>query len=106
MSERMKKLEVLLVDDPDNSFLLFAIAKEYEGLGEMEKALAQYLLLKGKDANYVGLYYHLGKLQEKMDDFAGALDSYTAGMAVAKAQGDMHAHGELSTAHWEISDED
>jgi len=106
MSERMKKLEALLKEDPESPFLLFAIAKEFEGMGNNDKALSQYLHLKSQSADYVGLYYHLGKLQEKMDDYPGATATYNAGMIVAKEQGDIHAHGELSTALWEISDDD
>lgn len=105
MTERMKKLEALLADDGESPFLLFAIAKEYEGIPDLKAALAQYQSLEAKSPDYVGLYYHLGKLQEKMEDLASAQATYERGMAVAKSQGDKHAHGELSTAHWEITDD-
>ncbi len=105
MTERMSKLQALLADDPENPFLHFAMAKEHEGVDDRKQALATYLHLKSMAPDYVGLYYHLGKLQERMEDFDDAIATYTKGMEVAKAQGDMHAHGELSTAHWEVSED-
>ena len=65
MSQRLQILQEMLAKSPNDSFTLFAIAKEYEGLGKADQALDFYLTLREKDPDYVGLYYHLGKLYEK-----------------------------------------
>ncbi len=40
---------------PSDSFVLFAIAKEYESAGDNVKALEYYQKLKSADPEYVGL---------------------------------------------------
>ncbi|MFK7771344.1 MAG: tetratricopeptide repeat protein [Saprospiraceae bacterium] len=98
-SDRLKQLYQFLKDRPDDEFLLFAVAKEYEKLGNEEKAKEYYLKLTTDHANYVGTYYHLGKLYERDEDFDLATETYEKGMEVAKAVGDKHAFGELRGAH-------
>lgn len=97
-SNRLNQLLEFLAASPDDSFILFAIAKEYEKYDERDKAFEYYLKLKQADPNYVGLYYHLGKLYEKSAQYQSALEAYDAGLNVAKAAGDRHAQGELAEA--------
>ena len=97
-STRLDRLKELLKEDPDNSFILFAIAKEYEGLGQNTTAINQFLALIEKDAQYVGTYYHLAQLYEETDDHEAALVIYQKGMAVAQAVKDQHAYSELQNA--------
>ena len=104
-STRLEQLQAFLAESPKDAFLQFAIAKEYESLGDQEKALQSYLTLREQQADYVGTYYHLGKLYEALEDFDKAEEVYQAGMEVAKGQGDKHALGELRGA-WEQIAED
>lgn len=97
-SDRLQQLFQFLEGSPDDAFILFAIAKEYENLAAEDQALDYYLQLKEKSPDYVGLYYHLGKLYERKEDFEKAIASYDEGMEVAKAQGDRHARSELMGA--------
>lgn len=106
MSQRLQILQEMHAKSPDDSFTLFAIAKEYEGLGQADQALAFYLMLRDKDPDYVGLYYHLGKLYEKTVQPELALQAYRSGMEVAKKQGDNHAWSELNAAKMELTDDD
>jgi tetratricopeptide (TPR) repeat protein len=76
MSDRLELLKSMLEKSPKDSFLLFAIAKEYEGLGENKAALDFFLNLKESQPDYVGLYYHLGKLYEKNDEIETAFFTY------------------------------
>ncbi len=99
---RMQQLLELLQSSPDDSFLLFAIAKEHEGAGELDEALAQYRILEEKDPGYVGLYYHLGKLLEHLEQPEAAKAAYEKGMETAKQAGDRHAWNELSAAHMDM----
>jgi tetratricopeptide (TPR) repeat protein len=98
MSERLVQILELLDSSPRDSFLLFAAAKEYEKMEDLEEALDYYALLEQSDPAYVGLYYHLGKLLEKLGREQEALQAYERGIHVAQAQGDRHSHSELSGA--------
>lgn len=104
MSDRLKQLQSFLEASPEDSFILFAIAKEYEKLKDQEAALQQYLKLRELDPEYVGLYYHLGKLYEQQAAEAQAVEAYEAGMVVAKKQGDQHALSELAGAKLNLVD--
>jgi len=95
---RLVLLEKMLEEDPNNSFLLFALAKEYEKLGHFPLSIDTFLLLKEKDENYVGLYYHLAKLYEQIEEEVKALSIYTEGMVIAKKVKDQHALAELQNA--------
>ncbi len=96
--ERLTKLLSFLIDSPEDAFLLFAIAKEYEKLEQYDKALNYFSSLRKKSPEYIGLYYHLGKLYELIQQERLALSIYAEGIELAKKQGDFHALSELNTA--------
>jgi len=96
--DRLEQLKNLLAGAPDDSFITFAIAKEYEKTGNADEALNHYLMIAEHDPNYVGLYYHLGKLYEERGDMATAISTYENGMKIAKTAGDDHAFSELAGA--------
>ena len=103
-SDRLNQLFSFYEENPKDSFICFAIAKEYENLGAEDKALEFYLQLVKNDVDYVGTYYHLGKLYERKQDFETAIQTYQSGMAVAKKMGDRHALSELAGAKMEIEE--
>ena len=71
---------------------------------DSDNALVYYEKVRTHDPDYVGTYYHLGKLLESRQAFDTALEAYTAGMEVAKKIGDRHALGELSEAKMILED--
>ena len=103
-SDRLQQLLAFLEENPNDSFITFAIAKEYEGLENLDKALSFYQRLRDQDPAYIGTYYHLGKLFEQLGHLEKALDTYTSGMQVAQNQGDQHAYSELAGAKLNIED--
>jgi tetratricopeptide (TPR) repeat protein len=105
-SPRLEQLLQFQTERPNDAFLLFALAKEYEKLGEKDAALAHYQKIVTTTPDYVGVYYHLGKLQEALDQPSEAVATYKAGIAVAQRIGDRHAHSELAAAKMELTDED
>ena len=98
-SGRLEQLQELLKSEPGDSFLRYAIATEYVKLGEYNKALAFYELLLKEDENYVGTYYHLGKLLELMEKKEQAVDVYKKGMDIARKLGKTHAFAELQSVY-------
>ena len=106
MTQRLPYLLQLLETSPNDTFVLFAMAKEYEKLGDLTQALAYYEQLRRTDARYVGLYYHLGKLHEQAGRLESAVATYQDGMAVARQADDAHALGELAAAKLNLTDDD
>ncbi len=106
MINRFQYLQQLLEASPTDSFLLFAMAKECEGQGEASNALDYYLRLQEADPNYVGLYYHLGKLYENLGNDQKAILTYKKGIDISRNAGDQHAASELSGALLNLADPD
>jgi tetratricopeptide (TPR) repeat protein len=97
-STRLTKLMEFLESDPNDPFILYAIATEYNSSDDVEKAFEYYLKLVAEHPEYVGTYYHLGKLYEKNSNSAAAIDIYQKGMTAARSKRDMHALSELQGA--------
>ena len=95
---RLELLLDMLSNDPEDSFVRYAIAKEYESLSDYQASLNHFLILKTKNPNYVGMYYHLAKLYEKQENLPLAMQIYDEGIAVAKKIPDFHALSELNSA--------
>lgn len=105
-SPRLEQLLQFLEGNPTDSFILFAIAKEYEGLNDLELALSYYLKIKTNDPDYVGTYYHLGKLYEMKEAYPMAFQTYKDGIEIARKVGDQHALSELAGAKLSLGDDD
>lgn len=95
---RLDQLLKFLEESPDDSFLKFAIAKEHEKVSAHDKALKYYLDIHENDSNYIGLYYHLGKLYEVINRRQLALNIYKQGIELGKKNGDFHSVSELNNA--------
>jgi tetratricopeptide (TPR) repeat protein len=93
-----------LEENPEDAFLLFALAQEYARLGSAEEAIVSYQRLLTLHPDYVASYYHLAKLQVILGKTEDAVHTYTKGMEVALGQGDHHAHGELQMAYQALLD--
>lgn len=85
--KRIRHIEEMLAEQPMDSFLLFALAKEYDALGKIKSALETYDQLLENDAEYLGTYYHLAELLYRMDLSDRAHSIATQGIKVAKKQG-------------------
>ena len=103
---RINQLKTFLKDNPKDSFLLYALAKEYQGSGQFDEALHQFQVLLEEDPNYVGAYYHLGKLYESMEQPSKAFFTYKKGMEVADLVNDQHAKSELAGAKLNLGDDE
>ncbi len=96
--QRVEQLKSFLEDDPEDAFTRFALAQEYQAMGQIETALEMYEALVDEQPDYVGTYYHLGKLYETLDRTDDALETYEAGIDIADEQNDHHARSELQDA--------
>lgn len=107
-SSRLEKLLEFLQNEPDDEFLQYALATEYLRLNDTEKALQYYENLVKNHPDYVGTYYHLGKLYEALNRKDDAISTYEKGMETAKRKRDNHAFSELQAVYREATgwDED
>lgn len=98
MIDRLKLLLEYLREDPADPFTRFALAQEHWKRGETDEATAYFQELVEESPEYVGTYYHLGKLYEQLGRSEDAAATYERGISVARAQRDVHALSELQSA--------
>ncbi|MEM9664207.1 MAG: tetratricopeptide repeat protein [Bacteroidota bacterium] len=97
----MDRLQALLefhAEDPTDAFTCFALAQEYVKRGDLAAARAFYEGLVRDQPDYVGTYYHLGKLLEDLAEPGTAIDVYRQGIQVAQRQRDLKNLSELQDA--------
>lgn len=96
--DRIASLKEFLKQTPNDSFLKHALALEYIKLGNDTDARQQFEELLANDPGYVGSWYHLGKLLERVGEEKQAIAVYEKGMEMAKAASNRHAYNELQMA--------
>ena len=95
---RLDHLLSLQEKDPNDEFILFALAQEYAKIEDFSTAISYYEKLKQINRSYVGLYYHLAKCHIALENYDLALNIYDEGIEVAKNISDHHALSELMNA--------
>ena len=100
MMERnnLKTLALNLKKNPADSFSKFALALELLKRNEVSKARILFESVLKQDPQYLGVYYHLGKLYESMGLLQEAFEIYNKGMVVAKMQENLRTLSELNDA--------
>ena len=98
MSDKLPKLQAMLEKQPNDPFLLYAIAMEFKNANEPAKAIALLEKCLAADPNYCYAYFQRGQIYEITGDLESAKRSYTDGIAAAKRAGDAHAESELQGA--------
>jgi len=97
-TDRLEQLKQFYEEDPEDPFTRYALAQEHLKHGHAEQALALFEELVETDPDYVGTYYHLGKLYERLDRTDDAVETYAQGIDVAREQGEAKALSELQDA--------
>lgn len=99
---RIEKIQEFLQTAPGDNFLQHALALEYLKLERYAEARDLFLAILTESPDYVGSYYHLAKLLEKMDETTAAIAWYEKGMAAARQAGDTHSYNELQAAYEDL----
>jgi predicted Zn-dependent protease len=87
MSSRIEVFEQMLESDPDNTMVLFGLAKEYEKAGrhaDVIASLTKYLQLFNDEGNAYGM---LAQAHERLGNRDAARTAYRRGIEVATAHG-------------------
>ena len=102
--DRIARLQEFLKANPNDNFLQHALALEYIKMGNEQEARILFQQILERDPAYVGSYYHLAKLLERVGENEDAIKWYDKGMTAAKAAGDNHAYNELQAAYEDLVD--
>lgn len=86
----------------EDSFLQHALALEYVKIGKEEAAKELFTAIITREPTYIGSYYHLGKLYERLGENGQAIRIYQKGMEMARLAGDKHSFNELQMALEEL----
>ncbi len=100
--DRIKKIKEFLAANPTDNFLRHALALEYIKTGEELDARKLFEAILMESPDYIGSYYHLAKLLEKMEETMLAISWYEKGMTAAKTAKDQHAFNELQAAYEDL----
>ncbi len=103
--DRIAKLKEYMKTAQKDSFLQHALALEYIKVGNDIEARVLFNDILKREPTYVGSYYHLGKLYERLGDIPKALRVYERGMEEARKAGDQHSYNELQGAFEDIEPE-
>ena len=101
--DRIEKIKVMLAENPGDSFLCHALALENIKLGNDDDARKLFESILEKEPSYIGSYYHLAKLLERVGETTEAVRVYQKGMEEAKKAGDDHSLSELRSAFEELT---
>ena len=94
---RLAQLLAFYEADATDPFIIYALATEYRA-DAPETAWPYYQKLLAEHPDYVGTYYHAGKLLEAFGRKAEAESVYRQGLVVSRKAGQLHAASELQGA--------
>ena len=101
--DRVEKIREMLAENPKDSFLCHALALEYIKQGNDDEAKKLFESIVENEPGYIGTYYHLAKLLERVGKTDEAIRVYERGMEEAKKAGDDHSLSELKSAFEELT---
>jgi thioredoxin-like negative regulator of GroEL len=93
---RREKIEAMLVDDPQDTFLRYSLALELEKEGRHDESLARLAELSADDPPYVPAFFMAGQQLVKLGRIEEARSILRAGIESARQQNNTHAAGEMS----------
>ena len=97
-SQRIEQLLEFLQEDGHDSFVLFALAMEYDKAGDHQTALQYFDRLVQQDPDYAWAYYHKGQVLQRLERVDQARASFEAGIPMAEKTGEFHTRDKLREA--------
>jgi len=103
--DRIVFLNQFIGQHPSDMFALHALALEWIKKGNDLEAENLFKEILQRQPDYIGTYYHLGKLLERAEKKEEAIDVYEVGIKESERQKDQHALRELRAAYNQLKDE-
>lgn len=95
---KIDRLARILKKNPEDLFSRFALALELLKENNVQKARVLFESILQSDPDYLGVYYHLGKLYEQTGRQNDAEKLYRSGIVVAGKQNNERTKSELQDA--------
>ena len=93
---RLEQLREMLVNEPDDAFLNYALALELDKVERHDESLELFEKLVKCDPPYVPAFFMAGQMLARLDRHAEAEKFLTQGIEEARRQGNSHAAGEMT----------
>lgn len=93
---RREQIEAMLLDEPKDIFLRYALAMELDGESQHERSLTLLSELQQETPPHVPAFFMAGQQLVRLDRVSEARTVLREGIAQARAQGNSHAAGEMS----------
>ncbi len=95
-ASRKEKLEAMLAEEPEDTFLRYSLAMELQKEGDHDGSLARFHQLMSAATPHVPSFFMAGKLLVQMHEMERARAVLRDGIEQARTQGDQHAAAEMS----------
>ncbi len=95
MSTRREKIEAMLKDEPEDQFLRYSLACEFDNEDRSEESLALFRGLITDKPPHVHAFFRGAQLLVKLDQVTDARTMLRDGIEIARQQNEMHAAGEM-----------
>lgn len=95
MNKRLEVLVKMVQSGNADSFAHYALALEYKKEQQFDSALETFTQLRSKDPQYLPMYLMAGQLLNSLGRREQAQEWLSAGIELAKTQGNSQALGEL-----------
>ena len=92
----LEKIESMLADSPDDTFLMYALAMELDNCEQHDRSLEIFSTLMQQQPPYVPAFFMSAQQLVRLDRVNEARTHLRQGIEQARAQGDTHAAGEMS----------
>ena len=92
---RLSELEAMLDGNPDDPFIIYALAREYEQNLATMQALLMYEYLVTEHPTYIATYYHYAKLLHAARNEKEAINMLQKGIEWGTKEKDLHAVSEM-----------
>ncbi len=95
MPTRREKIEAMLQDEPQDQFLRYSLACEYDNEERTGESLSLLEGLMADSPPHVHAFLRGAQLLVKLDRIADARTTLRTGIEVARQQNELHAAGEM-----------
>ena len=92
---RREKIEAMLKEEPEDQFLRYSLACEYDNEERSNESLTILRDLMADQPPHVHAYLRGAQLLVKLDRIEEARAALREGIEVARQQGELHAAGEM-----------
>ena len=99
MNDRINELKNLLMDDPNDAFLHYALGLEYVKAGDTERAIERFEILMLEYPDYLPVYYQAAHLYMENNNTGQAEKTFLKGIELAGQLKENKTFRELTTAY-------